>query len=232
MSRRELPVVSALGARRQARLVDARLAVVVDTRAAHGDLEALLTTCCDASADLLLLRDRHADEDALRRAAAVFRRVADDHGALFVLNDLPGLAADVGADGVQVGQADVHPDHARRVGGPDLLVGRTVQTAAQVDATADEDVDYLVVGPVVGGAPGLWAPGEARTPGVGLDPVRHAARHAPTPWFAGGGLDPTSADEVLDAGARRVAVGACVTDAASPAEVVWCLRRLLGAHHG
>lgn len=225
---RELPVVSDLGARRQARLVDARLAVVVDTRADHGDLERLLVACCGASADLLLLRDKTATEDALRRAAAVARRVADDHGALFVLNDLPGLAADVGADGTQVGQADVHPDHARRVGGPDLLVGRTVQTPAQVDAAADEDVDYLVVGPVHGGAPGE---GGGPVPAVGLDPVRYAARHAPTPWFAGGGIDLDRAPAVLQAGASRLSVGACVTTAPAPDEVVWALRRTLATTH-
>ena len=90
MSPRDLPVVSDLGARRQARLVDARLAVVADTRAGDGDLAGLLTACCGASADLLLLRDATADEGELREAAAVFRRVADDHGALFVLADLPG----------------------------------------------------------------------------------------------------------------------------------------------
>lgn len=227
---RELPVVSPVGARRQARLVDARLAVVVDTRAAAGELEALLVACCGASADLLVLRDVTADETALRTAADVFRRVADDHGALFVLNDLPGLAAEVGADGVQVGQTDVPPDHARRVGGPDLLVGRTVQSPDHVDAAADEDVDYLVVGPVRGGAPGMWDPTEARTPGVGLGPVRYAARHASTPWFAGGGIDPDAVPELLEAGARRLTVGACVTEAADPGEVVWSLRRMLGTH--
>lgn len=224
---RELPVVSPRGAHRQARLVDARLAVVVDTRAGRGDLEALLRACCGASTDLVLLRDKTATETQLRTAATVFRRVADDHGALFVLNDLPGLAADVGADGTQVGQGDVHPDHARRVCGPDLLVGRTVQTPAQLDTAADEDVDYLVVGPVYGGAPGEG--GGGRVPAVGLDPVRYAARHAPTPWFAGGGLDLDTVPEVLGAGATRVTVGACVTDAPQPDEVAWALRRLLGA---
>ncbi len=228
--RRELPVVSALGARRQARLVDARLAVVVGTRADRGDLDELLAACCGASADVLLLRDTTADESALRTAAAVFRRVADDHGALFVLNDLPGLAVDVGADGVQVGQGDVPPDHARTIGGPDLLVGRTVQSPEHVDAAADEDVDYLVVGPVRAGAPGLWAASTTRTEGVGLDPVRYAARRASTPWFVGGGLDVATVPEVIDAGARRISVGACVTEDADPAGVVWALRRLLGAH--
>lgn len=227
---RDLPVVSPVGARRQARLTDARLAVVAGTRTARGDLEELLIACCGASADLLLLRDATADEPALRAAAEVFRRVADHHGALFVLNDLPGLAADVGADGVQVGQADVPPDHARRVGGPDLLVGRTVQSPGHVDAAADEDVDYLVVGPVHGGGPRLWEASEARTSGVGLEPVRYAARHASTPWFAGGGIDQGAVPELLEAGARRITVGACVTDAADPGQVVWALRRMLGAH--
>lgn len=224
---RELPVVSEVGARRQARLVDARLAVVVDTRDDRGDLEALLTACCGASADVLVLRDKTATEAALRRAAAVFRRVADAHGALFVLNDLPGLARDVDADGTQVGQEDVHPDHARRVAGPDLLVGRTVHTAEQLAAAADEDVDYLVVGPVYAGAPGEAGP----VPGVGLDVVAHAARHAPTPWFAAGGIDLDRVGEVLGAGARRVAVGTCVTDAADPSAPTWALRRALGGQH-
>jgi thiamine-phosphate pyrophosphorylase len=233
---RDLPVVSAVGARRQARLVDARLAVVVGTRRTEGDLAELLTTCCGASADLLLLRDTTADETALRAAAAVFRRVADDHGVLFVLADLPGLAADVGADGVQVGQTEVHPDHARRIGGPDLLVGRVVRSRDEVDRAADEDVDYLVVGPVhsaaagVGGRPDVVL-ADRRTPGIGLAPVTYAARHAPTPWFVGGGLDLDGAAEVLAAGARRLSVGACVTGASDPAEVVWRLRRLLGRTH-
>lgn len=225
---RELPVVSSLGAHRQARLVDARLAVVVDTRAARGDLEDLLRACCGASADMLLLRDKTATEGQLRAASSVVRRVADDHGALFVLNDLPGLAAEVGADGTQVGQADVHPDHARRVCGPDVLVGRAVQTPAQLDAAADEDVDYLVVGPVHGGAAGEWG---GSMPPVGLDPVRYAARHAPTPWFVGGGLAPETVPEVLAAGARRISVGGCVTGADRPDEVVWALRAQLASVH-
>lgn len=227
MSRRELPVVSAVGARRQARLVDVRLAVVADTRLRDDDLAALLDACCGASADMLVLRDGTADEDALRRAAEVFRRVADDHGALFVLADLPGLAADVGADGVQVGQTEVHPDHARRVGGPDLLIGRVVGSAGEVDAAADEDVDYLVVGPVHSGAPSVLA--DRTTPGVGLDPVRYATRHAPTPFLVGGGLDLHGARDVLAAGARRLSVGACVTGSDDPAATVWALRRLVAA---
>ena len=87
-----------------------------------------------------------------------------------------------------------------------------------------------MVGPVHSGAPDVLS--DRRTPGVGLDPVRYAARHAPTPFFVGGGLDVDGARAVLDAGARRLSVGACVTGADDPSAVVWSLRRLLGATHG
>lgn len=219
---RTFPTLGPAGAARQARLRDARLHVVVDTRRGRGDLEALLTATAGASADVLRLRDEHATEADLRRAAEVFRRVADLHGALFVLSGFPGLAADVGADGVHLDQVDVHPDHARTVCGPDLLVGRTVHSVAECEASAEEDIDYLTVGPVLVPADGY--------PPIGIDVVRHAARHAALPWAAGGGVTGDRVDEVLRAGARRIVVTRAVTGAADPAAATWDLRRSLGRY--
>ncbi len=225
MSGDELPCVSAEGERRQARLEDARLYVVTDARREAGDLEEFLLAITGGSADLVQLRDKTADDDQLRRAAAVFRRVADRTGALFVLNDRPDLAVEVGADGVHVGQDDEHPDRVRVEVGPDLLIGRSTHTTAQLDATADEDVDYVAVGPI------HQTPTKQGRPAVGLDPVRHAAAHATRPWFAIGGLDETTIDEALEAGARRVVVVRAVTEAPDPAAATWALRRALGRYH-
>ena len=219
MTTRRFEIVSDVGARRQARLVDARLAVVVDGRRDHGDLVGVLTACCRGSADVLVLRDKTATEDELRTAAATFRAVADEYGALFVVNDLPGLAREVGADAVHVGQTDVHPDHARRVAGADILIGRTVQTTEQLAAAADEDVDYLVVGPVRDADDG--------PDGVGTAIVASAARSASYPWFAAGGITPDEAGDVLAAGARRLSVGRCVVTASDPEATLWALRGVL-----
>lgn len=219
---RTFPSLGPTGEARQARLRDARLHVVVDTRAGAGDLAALLDAVAGASADVLRLRDERATEADLRAAAEVLRRAADDHGALFLLSGFPGLAAEVGADGVHLDQVDVHPDHARTVCGPDLLIGRTVRSIAECDAAAHEDIDYLTVGPVLAAADGY--------PAVGLEVVRHAARHAALPWAAGGGITPETVDEVCSAGARRIVVTRAVTDAADPATVTWGLRRALARH--
>ena len=219
------PSLSAAGERRQARLRDARLYVVTDARRDRDDLEAFLTAVTGASADIVQLRDKTATEDELRRASDVFRRVCDRTGALFVLNDFPGLAVQVGADGVHVGQEDVHPDHARTVVGPDLLIGRSTHSQAQIDAAADEDVDYFAVGPI------HPTPTKEGRPAIGLEPIRYAARHAAHPWFAIGGVNTDSIGEVLDAGARRVVVVRAVTQAEDPAQACWSLRRALASVH-
>ncbi len=218
------PSLSAAGERRMARLRDARIYVCTDARRERGDLEAFLTTICEASVDVIQLRDKTATEDELRQASDVFRRVADRTGSLFVLNDLPGLAVQVGADGVHLGQDDVHPDHARRIVGPDVIIGRSTHAPAQVDQAADEDIDYFAVGPI---HPTPTKEGRAA---VGLDPIRYAARHASHPWFAIGGIDPSNVDDVCGAGARRVVVVRAITQAADPAEAAWALRRSLARH--
>jgi thiamine-phosphate pyrophosphorylase len=221
----ELPCVSEAGARRAARLDDARLYVVTDARRQRGDLEPFLRAVAGASADLLQLRDKTADDDQLRAAAAVFRRVCDDTGALFVLNDRPDLAVEVGADGIHVGQDDAHPDDVRATVGPDLLIGRSTHSPGQLDASGEEDVDYVAVGPVHA------TPTKEGRPAVGLDPIRYAAVHAAHPWFAIGGIDTVTIDDVLEAGARRVVVVRAVTEATDPAEATWTLRRALGRYH-
>jgi thiamine-phosphate pyrophosphorylase len=221
----ELPCVSEAGERRQARLQDARLYVVTDARRDRGDLEEFLRSVTGASADIVQLRDKDADDGALREAAGVFRRVCDDTGALFVLNDRPDLAPEVGADGVHVGQDDATPDDTRALVGPDLLIGLSTHSAEQVDAAADQDVDYIAVGPVHA------TPTKPGRRAVGLEPVRHAAAHAAHPWFAIGGMSPDTVDEALDAGARRIVVVRAITQAADPAEATWMLRRALGRVH-
>lgn len=215
------PSLGPEGERRLARLQDARLIIVAGCLDAGPALQALLDATAGASADILRLRDEHATADQLRAASQIFAAAAERHGALFLLSGFPGMVAEVDADGVHLDQIDVHPDHARRVCGPDRIVGRTVHTVAECDAAADEDIDLLTIGPVLAPADGLEP--------IGLDPVRHAARHAALPWAAGGGVTPETIDRVLDAGARRVVVTRAVTDADDPAAVTWALRRRLAA---
>jgi thiamine-phosphate pyrophosphorylase len=202
------------GEDRRARLERARLYLVCDARPAE-----FLRAALAGGVDVLQLRDKAADDAAILRAAETFRACCDGAGALFLVNDRPDLAVAAGADGVHVGQADMAPARARATVGPDMLVGRSTHSPAQLDAATG--VDYAAVGPVHA------TPTKPGRPAVGLEPVRHAAAHAQVPWFAIGGIDAETIEPVLEAGARRVVVVRAIADAADPEAAARALRGAL-----
>ncbi len=215
------------GDARRERLARARLYVVMGARQAEGDLTGFLDAVLDAGADIVQLREKEAEAGDLLRWSEVFRAAADRHGALFVINDRPDLALAAGADGVHLGQNDLPAAWARRVIGPDLLIGLSTHAPAEFDA-APSEADYLCTGPV------YETPTKAGRPATGLEYVRHAAARErdgseARPWFAIGGIGPQTLPDVVEAGASRIAVVRAVTDAPIPQLLCWRLRaELLG----
>ena len=206
---------------RRERLRRARLYFVTDVRPG---LEELLAAALAGGVDMVQLRDKSASDDELVRAAAVFRRLCDEHGALFWLNDRPDLVAACGADGVHVGQDDMAATEARKIAGStDVLVGLSTHSPAQLDAALESgDADQLSVGPV-------WeTPTKEGRPAAGLDYVRYAASVAGgCPWFAIGGIDLGNVREVIAAGASRVVVVRAIRDADDPGAAAAALREAL-----
>jgi len=200
-----------------------RLYFVCEGAGDHGALTALLEAALGGGADLVQLRDKDADDERLIASSPVFRAAADRHGALFVINDRPDLVAACAADGVHVGQDDAPVAEARRIAGPDAIVGLSTHSPAELDAAldaaGDARPDYVSVGPV-------WeTPTKAGRPAAGLAYVEHAAaRAAGLPWFAIGGIGPANLASVTAAGARRIAVVRAIRDADDPGAVAAALR--------
>ncbi len=195
----------------------ARLYFVVEASASDRLLDAALTGGCD----VLQLRDHEASDDELVAAAERFRDACDVHGALFVVNDRPEIALQVGADGVHVGQDDLPVDAVRRLVGPDMLIGLSTHAPEQFGAGLASDADYLSAGPI-------WeTPTKAGRPAAGLDYIRYAASVATKPWFAIGGIDEHNIGEVVAAGARRAVVVRAIRDADDPAAVASALKSVL-----
>lgn len=199
------------------RLRRARLYLVVEAAA-----EPVLGPALRGGVDMVQLREKDADDDAILRAAARFRALCDDHGALFWLNDRPDLARAASADGVHLGQDDVPVGEAREQLGPDVLIGLSTHSPEQFDAALGAGADQLSVGPV-------WeTPTKAGRPAAGLDYVRYAAkRGGEAPWFAIGGIDAGNLQEVIGAGARRVVVVRAIRDADDPERAAATLREAL-----
>jgi thiamine-phosphate pyrophosphorylase len=109
-----------------------------------------------------------------------------------------------------VGQDDIPAAEARRIMGPNAIIGLSTHSRGQIEAAASEPVDYISVGPI-------WeTPTKEGRPATGLELVRTAAEVAAVPWFAIGGIDPGNVDEVVAAGAERICVVRAIRDADDP----------------
>jgi thiamine-phosphate pyrophosphorylase len=185
------------------------------------DLASFLTACIAGGVDVVQLRDKHLDARPLLARARLAAEVCADHGVPFVLNDRPDLALECGAAGVHVGQDDAPPGLARRIMGPDAIVGFSTHAPAELDASEAEPADYVSVGPVV---PTPTKPGR---PGTGLGYLRYAAEVATRPWFVTGGVTPATVGEMLGAGARRFVVVRWLTESADPQAAARALRAVI-----
>jgi thiamine-phosphate diphosphorylase len=214
-----LAAPDAAGPLRRERLRTARLYFVCDARPRGEDPEPLLRAALTGGVDIVQLREKELGRRAIEIAAATFRRLCDTYSALFIVNDDPALARSTRADGVHVGQDDATVEDARAILGPDALIGLSTHSREQIASSKELGADYISVGPV-------WeTPTKEGRPAVGLELVTYAAEHAPLPFYAVGGIDPSNAAEVVEAGARRLAVVRAIRDSDDPAGAAAQLRR-------
>lgn len=133
--------------------------------------------------------------------------------------DVARVLAHEGLDGVHVGAEDAPPALARAELGPELLIGLSTHSAADIAAASDEPLDYLGFGPVHA----TETKGYAR--GLGTEAAWIAARASPWPLFPIGGIDLTNVEELAEIG--RAALSAAILAAPYPGEAARTLRAAL-----
>jgi thiamine-phosphate pyrophosphorylase len=180
------------------------------------DLADFLEAAVRGGVELVQLRERSLPDGRLLDALAEAREVTRRLAVPLVVNDRPDLAVLVGADAVHVGQDDLPVAAAARF---DLPVG--VSTHRPAELAAAGAAAYAGVGPVF-----ATPTKEGRAP-AGLAYVRHAAAHARVPWFAIGGIDRATVEEVVAAGAHRIAVVRALVEAPDPEAAARELRSAL-----
>ncbi|MEO8613976.1 MAG: thiamine phosphate synthase [Luteolibacter sp.] len=172
-------------------------------------------------ADMLQLRAKNHDLATIRRVAEKLLPLCRAAGIPFILNDHPALAADIGADGVHLGQDDgsladaerllergihpglhsfIHPSSSSLR--HKFLIGRSTHSLAQARAALAEGFDYIGFGPL------FPTPTKAGRPAIGLEEVAIMENEvgAKIPAFCIGGITPATLPQVLSAGARRIVV--------------------------
>ena len=155
----------------------------------------------------LQIRLKPADEATIRAAVAALAPVARRHDVAVLLNDHPDLAKATGCDGVHIGQSDASLAEARRIMGPDAMIGVTCHDDRDLAWDAAEGgADYVAFG-------AFFATGtKTTTHRPELDILTTWQETVEVPCVAIGGITVETAGEVARAGADFIAVSAGVWD--------------------
>ena len=210
----EVRILEACGQnQRHQRLERSRLCLITDpgNSEASGAMVQQVELALQAGVSLVQYRRKQGADAVRLQEARQLAELCQAHQALLVINDRIDLALLVDADGVHLGQDDLPHTEARRLMGPDKLIGRSTHRLDQLDQAQRDGADYLGVGAVYATAT------KADRTAAGLDWVKQASGSATIPWFAIGGIKSHNIVEVLEAGATRVAVVSAIMGANDPA---------------
>ncbi len=176
--------------------------VILDPSVRLGrSLTDVLIDAATAGATLFQYRNKSASmKDAYVEALAL-RKVASDLGVTFIVNDRCDLALAVDADGVHLGQEDLPLAYARKIMGPDKLIGLSTHNEHQVREAERFKPDYIGFGPI-------FKPDSKQDhdPVVGIKGLKQVRSLTSLPIFAIGGITVDNVGEVMRGGANGVAV--------------------------
>jgi thiamine-phosphate pyrophosphorylase len=208
-------------------IAQARLYLLATPAVSRLPLPDAVEAALRGGVDVVQLREKDLPEGQVgalaRRLLAQCRR----HGAVFLVNDSPAVAQQVGADGVHLGQDDAPVSAARRVLGPAALVGVSAHDDRELERALADGADYVGLGSAF--------PSRTKTRGLrvagpaALGALARRSEAAGVPAFAIGGVTPDNAGQLVAAGFRRVAVCAGVLAGDDPERAARRLRAALEA---
>ncbi|RMF26352.1 MAG: thiamine phosphate synthase [Chloroflexi bacterium] len=192
--------------------VDWSVYVITDRRVA-GDRSILevVRAALRGGATVVQLREKAATTRQMIELGRALHRITQEAGVPLIVNDRVDVALAVGAEGVHVGQDDMPAALARRLIGPDRILGVSAGTVEEAVQAERDGADYLGVGDVYG-TPSKPDAGEP----IGVEGLAEIARAVSIPVVAIGGIRPDNAAAVIRAGASGVAVISAVVGAPDP----------------
>ncbi|MEY4756098.1 MAG: hypothetical protein RJA34_996 [Pseudomonadota bacterium] len=170
------------------------------------------------------LREKQANARDFHALAAALMALLAPQGIALIINDRVDIALACGAHGVHLGQSDLPVASARQLLPPEVFIGWSVETPADVALASQLPVDYLGVSPVFA----TPTKTDTHTP-WGLNGLREVRKQTHLPLVAIGGIHAGNARETLDAGADSLAVVSAICSAPDPQAAARTLRSLCDA---
>lgn len=189
-----------------------KLYLVTDRPLALGrDLEWVVSEAVKGGVTLVQLREKDIDTREFVELARRLKALLSPSGVPLLINDRVDVALAADADGVHIGQSDMAYEDARRLLGPDKIIGLSVESVQDALAADATDVDYIAASPVY-----LTSTKTDTAAALGLEGVSEISGLSRLPLVGIGGMNLRTAADVIRAGADGIAVVSGIMSAPDP----------------
>ncbi len=172
--------------------------------------------------DMVQLREKDMSDEEMTKLAQELHERLKPTGVPLIINDRVNVAKAIDAEGVHVGQSDMAYVEARKIMGPDKIIGLSCENMQQVIEANDLDVDYIGISPV------FSTPTKTDTAApFGLEGLREACGLSRHEIVAIGGINAANIKDISDAGADSAAVVSAIVEAVDPMKAASELKSLI-----
>lgn len=202
-----------------------KLYLVTDRELSLGrSLEEVVSEAVAGGVTVVQLREKEASTGEFISLARRLVKLLKPLDVPLIINDRVDVALAVDADGVHIGQSDMPYEDARRLLGPDKIIGLSVESFEDIEKANALDVDYIGISPVYG-TPTKTDTAEP----FGLEGLRKAVEMSAHPTVAIGGMNASTIGQVMTAGADGVAVVSAICSAENIREATSYLKAIVDA---
>lgn len=202
---------------------DLSLYLVTDRGLSMGrSLEEVVAEAVKGGVTIVQLREKDAPTGEFVSLAQRLMTLLKPLGIPLIINDRIDIAMAVNADGVHIGQSDMPYETARKLLGPEKIIGLSVENFDDLEEANQMDVDYIGISPVYG-TPTKTDTAEP----FGLDGLRKAIRMSVHPAVAIGGMNASTIGEVMKTGVNGVAVVSAICSAENICEAAAGLKYIV-----
>lgn len=203
-----------------------KLYLVTDRELSLGrSLEEVVSEAVKGGVTVVQLREKDASTGEFIGLARRLMKLLKPLRIPLIINDRVDVALAVDADGVHIGQSDMSYEDARRLLGPDKIIGLSVESFEDIEAANALDVDYIGISPVYG-TPTKTDTAEP----FGLEGLRKAVQMSAHPTVAIGGMNASTIAEVMASGTDGVAVVSAICSAENIRKATSDLRAIVEAN--
>jgi thiamine-phosphate pyrophosphorylase len=172
-------------------------------------------------ARIVQLREKHLAKKEFYHLARIFREKTAKAGMLLIINDHLDIALACGADGVHLGQDDL-PTAAAKELAPELIIGVSTHNLGEAVEAQEQGADYVNIGPIF-----ATQTKELSMKPLGPEAIKNIAPKLKIPFTVMGGINQNNIGQVLQSGARKIAVVTAVTKAGDIGPAVQELRKMI-----